>query len=125
MGGTIVVEKNAGSRRRAGRRHSRQALAVEGQRLPPERAPRDRLNIRCLPRSPLRGRRGRWFDEGAEVRVKGKAPLAATRDGDQACGVMPWPGKDSLPSSTGSVEGRAIVSTIMDHRIAMAFLTWA
>jgi 3-phosphoshikimate 1-carboxyvinyltransferase len=62
----------------------------------------------------------------AELRVKESDRLAATEAGLKACGVSAIAGEDSLlvrGEGPGGVEGRGLIRTDMDHRIAMAFLT--
>jgi 3-phosphoshikimate 1-carboxyvinyltransferase len=60
----------------------------------------------------------------AELRVKESDRLAATETALRACGVDASAGKDSLiVRGGGAVRGGATVTTHMDHRIAMAFLT--
>jgi 3-phosphoshikimate 1-carboxyvinyltransferase len=60
----------------------------------------------------------------AELRVKESDRLTATETALRACGVDAVAGSDSLTvRGTGAVPGGATVSTHMDHRIAMAFLT--
>ena len=60
----------------------------------------------------------------AELKVKESDRLAATAAGLRACGVdAAVEGDDLIVSGSGGVRGGGIVTTDMDHRIAMAFLT--
>ena len=60
----------------------------------------------------------------AELKVKESDRLAATEAGLAACGVaVRVAGDDLFVDGKGAVEGGARVETLMDHRIAMAFLT--
>jgi 3-phosphoshikimate 1-carboxyvinyltransferase len=60
----------------------------------------------------------------AELKVKESDRLAATEAGLAACGVsVRAEGDDLFVDGKGAVEGGARVATLMDHRIAMAFLT--
>jgi 3-phosphoshikimate 1-carboxyvinyltransferase len=60
----------------------------------------------------------------AELKVKESDRLAATEAGLAACGVsVRVQGDDLYVEGKGAVEGDARVETLMDHRIAMAFLT--
>jgi 3-phosphoshikimate 1-carboxyvinyltransferase len=60
----------------------------------------------------------------AELKVKESDRLAATEAGLAACGVsVRVAGDDLFVDGTGAVAGGARVATLMDHRIAMAFLT--
>jgi 3-phosphoshikimate 1-carboxyvinyltransferase len=60
----------------------------------------------------------------AELKVKESDRLAATEAGLAACGVsVRVAGDDLFVEGKGAVEGGARVETLMDHRIAMAFLT--
>ena len=60
----------------------------------------------------------------AELKVKESDRLAATEAGLAACGVsVRVEGDDLFIDGKGAVEGGARVETLMDHRIAMAFLT--
>jgi 3-phosphoshikimate 1-carboxyvinyltransferase len=59
----------------------------------------------------------------AELRVKESDRLAATAAGLRATGVaFEIEGDDLIVHGKGSVEGGGLVTTHMDHRIAMAFL---
>lgn len=57
-----------------------------------------------------------------ELRVKESDRLAAIANGLEACGVKNVVDGDALIVSGGPVRGGAVVSTHMDHRIAMSFL---
>jgi 3-phosphoshikimate 1-carboxyvinyltransferase len=60
----------------------------------------------------------------AELRLKESDRLAATAAGLAACGVSARvEGNDLIVEGRGEVEGGGLVQTLMDHRIAMAFLT--
>jgi 3-phosphoshikimate 1-carboxyvinyltransferase len=100
------------------------ASALKGVRVPPGRAPSmiDEYPIlACLAA----------FAEGdtemqglAELRVKESDRLAATAAGLSACGVVARVEGDTLiVEGRGEVKGGGPVETLMDHRIAMAFLT--
>lgn len=57
-----------------------------------------------------------------ELRVKESDRLSAVADGLTACGVANQVEDDVLTVTGGKVPGGAVVSTHMDHRIAMSFL---
>jgi len=57
-----------------------------------------------------------------ELRVKESDRLAAIVGGLEANGVACRSGEDWLEIDGGRVPGGGLVSTLMDHRIAMAFL---
>jgi 3-phosphoshikimate 1-carboxyvinyltransferase len=100
------------------------ASALKGVRVPPERAPSmiDEYPIlACL----AAFAEGETQMEGlAELKVKESDRLTATAAGLAACGVSAHvEGDDLLVEGTGEVKGGGRVSTVMDHRIAMAFLT--
>lgn len=57
-----------------------------------------------------------------ELRVKETDRLAAVAAGLGACGVACEEGEDSLEITGGAVPGGCLVETLLDHRIAMAFL---
>ena len=60
----------------------------------------------------------------AELKVKESDRLAATAAGLKACGVSARVEGDTLTvEGRGEVKGGGRVATLMDHRIAMAFLT--
>jgi 3-phosphoshikimate 1-carboxyvinyltransferase len=63
------------------------------------------------------------MDGLAELKVKESDRLAATADGLTANGVVAKVDGDTLIVSGGPVSGGGTVTTHMDHRIAMAFLT--
>jgi 3-phosphoshikimate 1-carboxyvinyltransferase len=98
--------------------------ALKGVRVPADRAPSmiDEYPIlACLAA----------FAEGetemqglAELKVKESNRLAATAAGLAACGVSAQvEGDDLMVEGRGEVKGGGLVETLMDHRIAMAFLT--
>jgi len=98
--------------------------ALKGVSVPPGRAPSmiDEYPIlACLAA----------FAEGetemqglAELKVKESDRLAASAAGLAACGVLARvEGDDLVVEGKGEVEGGGLVDTLMDHRIAMAFLT--
>jgi len=98
--------------------------ALKGVRVPPERAPSmiDEYPIlACL----AAFAEGETAMEGlAELKVKESDRLAATEAGLVACGVSAHVEGDTLlVEGKGEVEGGAEIATLMDHRIAMAFLT--
>jgi len=98
--------------------------ALKGVRVPPERAPAmiDEYPILAC----LAGfAEGETAMEGlAELKVKESDRLAATEAGLAACGVSARIEGDALfVEGKGEVKGGARVKTLMDHRIAMAFLT--
>jgi len=98
--------------------------ALKGVRVPPGRAPSmiDEYPILACVAA---------FAEGetemqglAELKVKESDRLAATAAGLKACGVSARVENDNLVvEGRGSVKGGGVVATLMDHRIAMAFLT--
>ena len=57
-----------------------------------------------------------------ELRVKESDRLAAIVGGLEANGVVCRSGEDWLEIDGGPVRGGGLVSTFLDHRIAMAFL---
>lgn len=57
-----------------------------------------------------------------ELRVKESDRLSAVAVGLKACGVECEEGEDSLAVTGGTVPGGGMVTTHLDHRIAMAFL---
>ena len=98
--------------------------ALKGVRVPPDRVPAmiDEYPIlACL----AAFAEGETAMEGlAELKVKESDRLAATQAGLAACGVSARIEGDALfVEGKGEVEGGALVETLMDHRIAMAFLT--
>jgi 3-phosphoshikimate 1-carboxyvinyltransferase len=101
-------------------RHSR----LQGVRVPPERAPSmidEYPVLACLAAYAA----GETRMEGlAELKVKESDRLAATAAGLAANGVSARIEGDTLVVGGGkSVRGGGLVSTHLDHRIAMAFLT--
>jgi 3-phosphoshikimate 1-carboxyvinyltransferase len=99
------------------------ASALKAIDLPPERAPSmiDEYPVLAAVaaladgESSLRGL--------SELKVKESDRLAATAEGLMACGVEARvEGDDLIVVGRETVEGGAVVSTHMDHRIAMAFL---
>lgn len=59
----------------------------------------------------------------SELKLKESDRLAATAAGLSACGVeAEVDGDDLIVRGTGAVEGGAMITTHMDHRIAMSFL---
>jgi 3-phosphoshikimate 1-carboxyvinyltransferase len=99
------------------------ASALKAIDLPPERAPSmiDEYPVLAAVaalaegESSLRGL--------SELKVKESDRLAATAEGLTACGVEARvEGDDLIVVGRETVEGGAVVSTHMDHRIAMAFL---
>jgi 3-phosphoshikimate 1-carboxyvinyltransferase len=97
---------------------------LKGVRVPPERAPAmiDEYPIlACL----AAFAEGETAMEGlAELKVKESDRLAATEAGLIACGISARVEGDTLfVEGKGEVKGGAQVATLMDHRIAMAFLT--
>jgi len=98
--------------------------ALKGVRVPPERAPAmiDEYPIlACL----AAFAEGETAMEGlAELKVKESDRLAATEAGLVACGISACVEGDMLfVEGKGEIKGGAQVATLMDHRIAMAFLT--
>ena len=99
------------------------ASTLKGVRVPAARAPAmiDEYPIlACL----ASFAEGETHMEGlAELRVKESDRLAVTAAGLKACGVeAAVEGDDLIVIGKGEVEGGGLVSTHMDHRIAMAFL---
>ncbi len=99
------------------------ASALKAIDVPPERAPSmiDEYPVLAAVaalaegESSLRGL--------SELKVKESDRLAATAEGLMACGVEARvEGDDLIVVGREKVEGGAVVSTHMDHRIAMAFL---
>jgi 3-phosphoshikimate 1-carboxyvinyltransferase len=100
------------------------ASALKGVRVPPDRAPSmiDEYPIlACL----AAFAEGETQMEGlAELKVKESDRLSATAAGLIACGVSARvEGDDLFVEGRGEVKGGGRVKTVMDHRIAMAFLT--
>jgi 3-phosphoshikimate 1-carboxyvinyltransferase len=100
------------------------ASTLKGVRVPPERAPAmiDEYPIlACL----AAFAEGETAMEGlAELKVKESDRLAATKAGLVACGISASVEGDTIfVEGKGEVKGGAQVATLMDHRIAMAFLT--
>jgi 3-phosphoshikimate 1-carboxyvinyltransferase len=100
------------------------ASALKGVRVPPDRAPSmiDEYPIlACL----AAFAEGETQMEGlAELKVKESDRLSATAAGLAACGVSARvEGDDLFVEGRGEVKGGGRVKTVMDHRIAMAFLT--
>ena len=100
------------------------ASALKGVRVPPERAPAmidEYPVLACL----AAFAEGETRMEGlAELKVKESDRLAATAAGLTACGVSARvEGDDLIVEGRGEVKGGGLVKTLMDHRIAMAFLT--
>jgi len=100
------------------------ASALKGVRVPSDRAPSmiDEYPIlACL----AAFAEGETKMEGlAELKVKESDRLSATATGLAACGVSARvEGDDLFVEGTGEVKGGGRVKTVMDHRIAMAFLT--
>jgi 3-phosphoshikimate 1-carboxyvinyltransferase len=98
--------------------------ALKGVRVPAQRAPSmiDEYPIlACL----AAFAEGETAMEGlAELKVKESDRLAATERGLAACGVfVRVEGDDLFVEGSGEVKGGARVAALMDHRIAMAFLT--
>jgi 3-phosphoshikimate 1-carboxyvinyltransferase len=98
------------------------ASKLKGVVVPPERAPSmiDEYPILAVAAS---------FAEGVtrmqgleELRVKESDRLAAVERGLQANGVKTSSGHDWLEVTGGTVPGGGVVTTHMDHRIAMSFL---
>jgi 3-phosphoshikimate 1-carboxyvinyltransferase len=97
---------------------------LKGVRVPPGRAPSmiDEYPIlACV----AAFAEGETEMEGlAELKVKESDRLAATAAGLEACGVSARVDGDTLTvEGREEVKGGGIVATLMDHRIAMAFLT--
>ncbi len=124
MGGNIeIVDRRDQGGEQVGDLRVRTS-ALKGVRVPPERAPAmiDEYPIlACL----AAFAEGETAMEGlAELKVKESDRLAATEAGLAACGVSARVEGDALfVEGKGEVEGGARVETLMDHRIAMAFLT--
>jgi 3-phosphoshikimate 1-carboxyvinyltransferase len=100
------------------------ASALKGLRVPPERAPSmidEYPMLACL----AAFAEGQTRMEGlSELRVKESDRLAATEAGLKACGIMACvEGDDLIVEGRRGVKGGGVVETLMDHRIAMAFLT--
>jgi 3-phosphoshikimate 1-carboxyvinyltransferase len=98
--------------------------ALEGVRVPPERAPSmidEYPVLACL----AAYAEGETRMEGlSELKVKESDRLSATAAGLKACGVAARVEGDGLiVEGRGGVKGGSLVETHMDHRIAMAFLT--
>jgi 3-phosphoshikimate 1-carboxyvinyltransferase len=98
--------------------------ALQGVRVPPERAPSmidEYPVLACL----AAYAEGETRMEGlSELTVKESDRLSATAAGLSACGVAAHvEGDDLVVEGKGTVAGGALVETHMDHRIAMAFLT--
>jgi 3-phosphoshikimate 1-carboxyvinyltransferase len=98
--------------------------ALRGVSVPPERAP-SMIDEYPVLAALAAYAQGETLMQGlAELRVKESDRLAATETALRACGVDAVAGKDNLTvNGTGAVRGGATVTTHMDHRIAMAFLT--
>jgi 3-phosphoshikimate 1-carboxyvinyltransferase len=100
------------------------ASALKGLRVPPERAPSmidEYPMLACL----AAFAEGQTRMEGlSELRVKESDRLAATEAGLKACGITACiEGDDLIVEGQRGVKGGGVVETLMDHRIAMAFLT--
>jgi 3-phosphoshikimate 1-carboxyvinyltransferase len=98
--------------------------ALKGIRVPPERAPAmiDEYPILACVAAFAEGETA--MEGLAELKVKESDRLAATQAGLTACGVSARIEGDALfVEGKGEVKGGACVETLMDHRIAMAFLT--
>ncbi len=101
-------------------RHS----ALKGVHVPAERAPL------MIDEYPVLAALAAYADgetvmEGlGELRIKESDRLAATEAGLVACGVDAHSEGDTLFVVGGAVRGGATIRTNMDHRIAMAFLTF-
>lgn len=100
------------------------ASSLSGVRVPPERAPSmiDEYPILAVVAAFARGRTEMLGL--AELKVKESDRLAATAAGLEANGIRPIVDGDSLiVDGNGEVPGGGTVTTHLDHRIAMAFLT--
>jgi 3-phosphoshikimate 1-carboxyvinyltransferase len=100
------------------------ASSLTGVRVPPERAPSmiDEYPILAVVAAFARGRTEMLGL--SELKVKESDRLAATAAGLEANGIKPIVAGDSLiVDGNGAVSGGGTVTTHLDHRIAMAFLT--
>lgn len=100
------------------------ASSLTGVRVPPERAPSmiDEYPILAVVAAFARGRTEMLGL--SELKVKESDRLAATAAGLEANGIKPIVACDSLiVDGNGAVSGGGTVTTHLDHRIAMAFLT--
>jgi 3-phosphoshikimate 1-carboxyvinyltransferase len=100
------------------------ASTLKGVRVPPERAP-SMIDEYPVLAAVAAFAEGETRMEGlAELKVKESDRLAATASGLAACGVDARVEGDTLiVHGKGSVKGGGHVEALMDHRIAMAFLT--
>jgi 3-phosphoshikimate 1-carboxyvinyltransferase len=97
--------------------------ALEGVRVPPERAPSmiDEYPILSVVAASAKGRTR--MEGLAELRAKESDRLAATAAGLHANGIAAEIEGDALTvTGTGRIPGGGTVATHLDHRIAMAFL---
>jgi 3-phosphoshikimate 1-carboxyvinyltransferase len=98
--------------------------ALRGVSVPPERAPSMIDEYPVLAALAAYAQGPTLMQGLAELRVKESDRLAATETALLDCGVNAVADDESLTvRGTGSVRGGATVTTHMDHRIAMAFLT--
>jgi 3-phosphoshikimate 1-carboxyvinyltransferase len=98
------------------------ASDLKGIKVPAERAPSmiDEYPILAVAASKAKGTTRMLGLE--ELKVKESDRLSAIVEGLKANGVKAKAGADSLEVSGGEIPGGGMVSTHMDHRIAMSFL---
>lgn len=98
------------------------ASALHGVEVPCERAPSmiDEYPILCMAAAYATG--VTRMNGLGELRVKESDRLAALEQGLRAAGVAVTTGPDWIEITGNNVAGNAIISTHMDHRIAMSFL---
>ena len=124
MGGRIEILESRGDAGEAMADFRIGAGELRGVEVPPERAPSmiDEYPVLAVAAAFARGTtvmRGL-----KELRVKESDRLAAVAEGLAANGVAAEiAGDDLIVHGTGAVAGGGTVTTHMDHRIAMAFLT--
>ncbi|MGI9382286.1 MAG: 3-phosphoshikimate 1-carboxyvinyltransferase [Methyloligellaceae bacterium] len=100
------------------------AGALTGTTVPADRAPTMIDEYPCLAVLAALAEGETRMEGLAELRVKESDRLAATAEGLAACGVEPTIDGDALiVPGARQVSGGGTVTTHMDHRIAMAFLT--
>ena len=100
------------------------ASRLHGITVPAERAPSMIDEYPCLAVAAAFAKGETRMEGLAELRVKESDRLASIASGLAACGVEAAIDVDTLiVNGSGKISGGAVVTTNMDHRIAMAFLT--